>query len=259
LEVGNVRNSRFGVAQLGTVRVRGMFVSALSVLAFLGIESVIAGPAGAHSGLKSSTPAAGSVIASAPASAALIFDEGILSMSLTVTDGCGRTVPAQVSIRNREVQAALRPGDQAPASGPWSLRWKAVGADGHPVTGEVAFIVSGTADCAAPGLQPGGAAAVAGDQSDAPATTSTDGPQAQDADEAVSAGSRTVSRGVLVAVAVMVLGVGAAVLARRGRSPPAPAREKPCRPRRRSTSRCARSPSDPRCCWSARFRWRCSS
>jgi methionine-rich copper-binding protein CopC len=220
-----MRNSGVGAARQDGGRVRGMLVSALVVLAFLGIEAVTAGPATAHSRLKSSTPAAGSVIDAAPASVALAFDEGILSMSLTVTDGCGRTVPAQVTVRDREVQAALHPGGQVPAGGPWSVQWKAVGADGHPVTGGVPFIVSGAADCAASVQQLAGAPAASGDSA-APATTATDGPQAQDADEAASATGRTVPVGVLVALAVVLLGVGAAVLARRGRSPPGPSREK---------------------------------
>jgi methionine-rich copper-binding protein CopC len=226
LEVEIMRDSCFGAAQPGGGRVRGMLVAALIVLVFLGIDVVGADGASAHSALKSSTPAAGSVIAAPPASVTLTFDDGVLSMSLTVTDGCGRAVPAQASVRDRKVEAALRPGDQVPASGPWSLQWKAVGADGHPITGEVPFIVSGTADCAASGPQPAGASAAASSDSNAPATVSADGPEAGDTDEAAMSAGYTLPVGVLVALAVVLLGAGAAVLARRGRSPPAPAREK---------------------------------
>ncbi|MEV4656509.1 copper resistance CopC family protein [Micromonospora sp. NPDC049301] len=193
----------------------------MTIVAFLAVDVVRPAPAVAHSELKSSSPAAGSVTGAAPASVSLVFGGSILSASLTVTDGCGRTVPGQVTIREQHVRATLRAGGPAPASGAWSVRWRAVSEDGHPISGEVPFTVAGETDCVA-----SASASAAPDNSPSvTATAAAEGTDTQDTAVAVSSESGTFPTSILLALAVVLLGTGAAVLARR-RSPPVPTRDK---------------------------------
>lgn len=196
------------------------------VVALVGVDVATSAPAMAHSDLKSASPAAGSVTDAAPAAVALVFNEGVLSASLTVTDGCGRTVPAKVTVRDRNVQATLRPGEQAPLSGAWSVRWRAVSADGHPISGEVPFTVAGRTDCASSASPSASASAARDNSQSVTATAAAEGTDTQDTAVAVSSESGTFPTSILLALAVVLLGAGSAVLARRRRGPPVPTRDK---------------------------------
>ncbi|MFC4021566.1 copper resistance protein CopC [Micromonospora sp. GCM10011542] len=213
-------NSRLGVARMRAAgSVPGLLISAMVMVAFLAVDVVRSAPAVAHSALTSASPAAGSVNDAAPASVSLVFGRGILSASLTVTDGCDRTVPAELTVRKRDLRATLRAGEQARASGSWSVRWRAVSSDGHAISGEVPFTVAGTATCAAsapPSAGPDNSPSVA-------AAADVTGPQ--QAGVTVSSERGMVPAGVLVALAVVLLGAGSAVLAGRRRGPPAVMRD----------------------------------
>ncbi|SIN26158.1 hypothetical protein SAMN04489832_4565 [Micromonospora cremea] len=215
--MGTARKSRIRAARKrGASRVPGLILFAMLVVGLLAVDMTAADPAVAHSDLKSASPAAGSVTKAAPAAVGLVFNEGVLSASLTVTDGCGRTVPAQVTVRGRNVQATLRPGDQAPPSGAWSVRWRAVSEDGHPISGTVPFTVAGTTNCAS--------SASRDDSPSVTATAAADGTDTQDTAVAVSSESGTFPTNIVLALAVVLLGAGAAVLASRRRGPPVPTR-----------------------------------
>ncbi|MEU8301327.1 copper resistance CopC family protein [Micromonospora sp. NPDC048909] len=195
------------------------------IVAFLAVDVVRPAPAVAHSELKSSNPAAGSVNGAAPASVSLVFGGSILSASLTVTDGCGRAVPAQVTVRDRDVRATLPTGGPPPASGAWSVRWRALSEDGHPISGEVPFTVAGKTDCVASASPSASASAAPDNSPNFTATAATEGTDIQDTAVAVSSESGTFPINILLALAIALLGAGAAVLARR-RSAPVQTRDK---------------------------------
>ena len=93
----------------------------------------------AHSGLESSSPADGSVIAEAPASIIFTFDEELLpdadSISLNAADGTNIT-SAKVAPTGNTVELPW-PADLAP--GDYQAAYRVVSADGHPVTGAISF------------------------------------------------------------------------------------------------------------------------
>ena len=102
----------------------------------------------AHNILISSTPAAGSVIAHAPASIELVFDQDVkpfypqIAVTITGHDPIqitptvtGPTVTADLTI----VDLPPDPPDGAPVA--WQVGYRVVSADGHPVTGIINFSV----------------------------------------------------------------------------------------------------------------------
>ncbi|MER7443879.1 copper resistance CopC family protein [Micromonospora avicenniae] len=198
----------------------GLLLVAMLVAGLVAVDMTAAAPASGHSDLKSASPAAGSVTKAAPATVSLVFNEGVLSATLTVTDGCGRSVPAQVAVRKSSLRATLSTGGQTAANGGWSVRWRAVSADGHPISGDVRFTVEGTSDCSS-SAPPSPSAAAGPENSPTVAVTAAgEGTDSQDTAVAVSSESGTFPTSVLLALGVVLLGGGAAVLARRRRGPP---------------------------------------
>lgn len=128
-------------------------------------------PAAAHDELVSSTPAAGSTVTAAPASVALTFSGSLLELGggrngVQVLDADGRhyeTACATVSGADLDVPVALG------AAGTYSVAWRAVSGDGHPVESTYTFayapaagtaVASGSAD----GPSCGGSTAASGEQ-----------------------------------------------------------------------------------------------
>lgn len=99
-------------------------------------------PASAHASLDATTPAQGSQLSVAPASVSLLFDQqvGVNAGSLRVLDPGGRDVdagpPAHPAGNDRAVRVGLKP---ALGRGSYTVSWRVVSADGHPVSGTFAF------------------------------------------------------------------------------------------------------------------------
>lgn len=97
-------------------------------------------PAAAHDALVSATPAAGSTVTSATA-VALVYDEPVLDLAkgrngITVTDSAGRhyeTACALVDAKAVSVPIALG------TAGTYTVAWRVVSDDGHPVSGDYTF------------------------------------------------------------------------------------------------------------------------
>jgi copper transport protein len=112
-------------------------------LAVLGLLLGTAGPASAHAALVGTDPAQGSVVKTAPAQVRLTFSEGVLlskdSIRVLGPDGKrAETGAANDAGRgNTTAAVALRPGL---GKGTYTVAWKVVSADSHPVAG--AFIFS---------------------------------------------------------------------------------------------------------------------
>ena len=109
--------------------------------AMFGAPLLIAGPARAHSELRSSEPANGARLTSPPEMLTLRFNEGVRLTAVTLHDEAGRSIRLPLS---RDITP--RPIEQlaAPALGPGACRleWRAISADGHPVRGTIRFTIA---------------------------------------------------------------------------------------------------------------------
>ncbi|MEU6811792.1 copper resistance protein CopC [Streptomyces sp. NPDC046831] len=115
-------------------------LGALLVLLLLGG----AGPASAHAALRAADPADGSVLGTAPRAVTLTFTEsvGLLDDSFRLFDPDGRRV------RTGETEHASGQGNTARVSlpsglgqGTYTVAWRVVSADSHPVSGAFTFSV----------------------------------------------------------------------------------------------------------------------
>ena len=100
-----------------------------------------AGPALAHDALESSAPADGEVLTTAPTEFVLTFgaDQLSLGTALAVTgpDGTDHAVgPAEVdgAVVTQTVDPPVTAGD-------YTVQWRSVSADGHPISGTLGFTV----------------------------------------------------------------------------------------------------------------------
>ncbi|MFI8182037.1 copper resistance CopC/CopD family protein [Actinacidiphila glaucinigra] len=113
-------------------------------LAVLGLLLGTAAPASAHAALVGSDPAQGSVVKTAPAQVRLTFSEGVLlsrdAIRVLGPDGeRAETGDANDAGRgNTTAAVALRPGL---GNGTYTVAWKAVSADSHPVAGAFTFSI----------------------------------------------------------------------------------------------------------------------
>jgi len=113
----------------------------LAVLALLGS----AGTASAHATLISSDPADGATLPSAPAKVTLVFDEplpqGLNTVAIT-GPGNTRWETGEVTTTGNSISVAMRPSGPA---GEYTVGYRIVSPDGHPLTGTVRFRLTATA------------------------------------------------------------------------------------------------------------------
>ena len=104
------------------------------------IVLVAAPPASAHATLAASSPADGSVLAALPGSVTLTFDEPVrpVAADVEVLDPDGRNTRGAVTGTGEAVTVALRPDA---AQGTYTLSWRVISADSHPVGGALTFSV----------------------------------------------------------------------------------------------------------------------
>ncbi len=143
-------------------------------------------PASAHDQLLSSDPADGAVLDAPPVAVTLTFSAEILPISPTVLvrDSAGAVVvDAEPSVTGAVVTQSMPP---TVAAGLYSVAWRVVSADGHPIEGTFAFTVASPAGpnpsvttapapdvtTSAPGASVSGAAAPAATTAAATAGTS---------------------------------------------------------------------------------------
>ena len=119
----------------------------LSTVLLLSTASAFASPSAfAHSSLISSNPAQGSVVDMIPSDFALTFNEELISIEgqsvnkLSLSDASGVNYSLSETNIAGEVLSASVTAGQYPA-GEYLLTYRAVSADGHPITGEIAFTV----------------------------------------------------------------------------------------------------------------------
>ena len=102
-------------------------------------------PAGAHSEIESTDPAAGAKVEKVPPEITLEMSEDPGQGSfIKATDGCGDRVPGDVEESGAELVFSTSGG----SAGKWSVTYKAISAeDGHVTHGKFDFTVTGKADC----------------------------------------------------------------------------------------------------------------
>lgn len=166
------------------------------LLALLAVLLGLAAPAQAHTTLKESSPAKDATVPS-PTEITLTYNDEVIlpQVVLTGPDGERRQNPKAtvdgVKV-TQPIEGTLEPGT-------YTVAWRVVASDGHPITGTYTFTVEGAAS---PSQQP----------APAPAVTATATPTAADEDDGGGNGWLWVG---LVALVVVALGGGAALFRRR--------------------------------------------
>lgn len=148
-------------------------VVAISLLGLLGF----AGPASAHTELTGSTPVDGATLLTAPASVTLTFNEEVQNFAATVvvTGPDGQTYTAgDLTLDGRSITAPLTPLSSA---GIYTVAYRIVSADDHPVAGQTTFayapIPTTSAAAATGGPVPGSSDQSVGQPAQDPATGPT--------------------------------------------------------------------------------------
>lgn len=130
---------------------------AVALLAALatGLVALVLGavPAAAHNTLRSSDPADGGTVASAPAQVTLTFDQAALELGsevvVTAEDG---TVVSTGPVQLVDVSVVQPLAEDRPA-GAYRVDWRVTSADGHPISGTFGFTAT-EAVGAAPAAEP---------------------------------------------------------------------------------------------------------
>lgn len=201
----------------------------LALLAAFVFSALAAVPASAHSTLLSASPEDGSELSEPPEAVVLTFNEDItdLGSDIVVTGPDGDDATSdETAIDGTEVSRPL--ADDLPA-GEYTITWRVVSADGHPISGEFTFTLteaaagSGATDADSEDQDAGNDATA--DQTatnppteDAPSgdTASADSSGADDAgtsdsdDEGTSAGEIA----LFVVIALVVIGIIVTLLLR---------------------------------------------
>jgi len=115
-----------------------LVLAALVVVGALGAPAVTATPASAHDVLISTAPAANATVATVPAEVTLTFDEPAVAVGATirVSGPAGDVQSGTPRLVDRSVTQDVAAGSPA---GTYRVAWRVTSADGHPVTGEYSF------------------------------------------------------------------------------------------------------------------------
>lgn len=158
------RTSRFFSALLAAFLLVGGFVAALTSAA----------PAAAHDELVGTAPSAGQRLDTAPEQLELSFSSALMDVGnqILVLDADGQDWAQTEPRLERETLIQPLPDDLP--EGEYSVRWRAVSSDGHPITGQFEFLVgadavAGSAAAAVPATGSGATGPDAGTASGAPA------------------------------------------------------------------------------------------
>ena len=129
---------------------RGLVCAVLA--AVLGL--LFASPAAAHAELVATDPANGAQLAEAPDEIEMTFTESVdvLDDGFRLVDSVGATVPTPEPVADGHTISWPMPADLP--DGPYTVTWKLVSSDGHPVAGAFSFGV-GTAAASVLGITPG--------------------------------------------------------------------------------------------------------
>lgn len=177
-----------------------------------------ASPASAHSGLIDSTPAEGAVLTAAPRTIELEFNDDIsdISPAVILRNGEDDVISREAPRIERTTVSSDVPDGLA--DGDYSVVWRVVSADGHPIQGVIPFSI----DTAEPAGEPGEATASAPQPDDTPAASQATQPTASTAST-----SGVPWLPLTIAAVVAIAFVGGAMALRRTRRDHTPNQENP--------------------------------
>lgn len=107
-----------------------------------------AAPALAHSDVATTSPRDGAVLAASPARVVVTYGEVLGAVTTARVAVGGRDLAARPRLDARDARRLVVPLTGA-ATGVHRVSWEVVGADGHPLSGEIAFRVQVDAGAAA--------------------------------------------------------------------------------------------------------------
>ncbi|WP_346927558.1 copper resistance protein CopC [uncultured Arthrobacter sp.] len=189
----------------------------LAAVAAVLIPAATATPALAHDSLSSTTPAKDAVVTTAPKTVSLTLSEPPLDSEMlktsvvTVTDGAGTTLTdGKVTVNGPTLSTTIAAG----TAGTYTVLWRAVSSDGHPIEGQYSFTVQPApgGETATPSASPTPSATPStADPATTPAGTSTPGtvPPPDNANAPLTLG---------ISAAVLAAAVGATLYLRRKRN-----------------------------------------
>ena len=121
-------------------RARAARLLARSAVAAVGLSFALAGAAAAHSRPETTTPANGEVVAQAPALIAITFDKPMRVTRIELTNAGGDTFALG---RTDEMAPVTRFEATPPPlpAGRYTVKWRGLSADGHPMSGRFSFEV----------------------------------------------------------------------------------------------------------------------
>ena len=191
---------------------RRILALGLGILVFAAAVLGLAGPAAAHDAAESTSPAQGASVTAPPEQVSVTFNKNPLGIgaSISVKDAAGSEwADGPVEIVDNVASQKVRAGGPA---GQYTVAWRVVSSDSHPIEGTFVF----TAASAAPGASPAGSPTAAGTvPGTAPAMgTAQPGTTAEPADPADAGQPFQWSIVIFAAVAAGLLAT-LAVLARR--------------------------------------------
>lgn len=107
------------------------------------VTGAAAGPVAAHAVVRLSEPAQGAVLNASPKEIRIAFNEKVEAMftSATLKNAAGATVTKDKARLDPADAAVLRLPVPVLAPGKYTVKWNAVGSDGHRRTGEIHFAV----------------------------------------------------------------------------------------------------------------------
>ncbi|WP_454149496.1 copper resistance CopC family protein [Microbacterium lacticum] len=125
---------------------RSLITTLATLLLGAGLTLAVATPAQAHDELVSSYPEAGSTITGSPAEITLSFSgeliAGMQSGAVEVITPDGQNIATDApSEDGTSITQHLTPN---PPAGMFTVRWKVVSSDGHPISGEYTYTVAPT-------------------------------------------------------------------------------------------------------------------
>ncbi|MBE7699836.1 copper resistance protein CopC [Oerskovia sp. Sa1BUA8] len=193
-------------APAGPVRLLVATLAALATLAatlLLGVVGAV--PAQAHDRILSSDPADGAQLDAAPAALTMTFSTEPLAVEpqVVVTDTAG-TVVAQ-GAPTIEGTSATFPWPAELTGDTYTVAWRVVSSDGHPIEGTFSFAVAAAPELVeTPATEETVSATPSGSTDEGDETTATDVVTDEDTDEGRSIAPLLVGIGVLAAAAVVV-------------------------------------------------------
>lgn len=194
----------------------GFRIAVLTVLACA--LGALVNPAAAHTDLVSAEPASEAVLSAPPATVTLTFSDDINPQFVAMTVSVDGADPTRITTRTqRSVVTGELPDDRSP--GRWTVAYRVVSSDGHPVTGQTSFTVTSAGATPSPDVSDTPSADVSATPS--PGVTPSASPAQRTAPppsaEAGGLGVPAAGLGVIAVVLAAVAGIALLVRRRSGK------------------------------------------